>query len=455
MSETENRPVVIVGAGIAGLTLGSLLVKGGKSVILVEREKQLGGLARSFRYDGFTFDIGPHRFHTDDQDVLAFIKEVFKEEHIVISRKSGVYMFGKYFDWPLAFSSLFRMPPIITIRAFFDLLGRRREITNPESFTDYTISKYGKTLYQAFFKYYTEKFIRIPCEEVHVDWATAGINRAVIDKRVKADSLGDLVKGVLLPQKVDTKFIYPKSPGVDHFCEKLANIIRSNGGRILTDTTVSKIDLNGERVTEIKLSDGETIPVEKLVWSGELHSLGKMLNVDSKKLRYLSMICYNIAVNGQPLKDYQWNYYGDRKISINRISVPNLFNSANAPEGHSGINVEITCMEGDNVWQNPNSMINIVKKDLVDTKLLRKSGDIEEIWIERIRNTYPIYDIGYHKNLAEVEAGFDRYDGLMRLGRCGTFWYNNMDHSIKMAMDFASHILTGSKLGDKSTYFPV
>ncbi|MBC8277677.1 MAG: FAD-dependent oxidoreductase, partial [FCB group bacterium] len=209
MTENNQKPILIVGAGIAGLTTAHLLAKAGKNVIVVEMEDTIGGLARSFRYDDFTFDIGPHRFHTDDQEVLQFIKEILGENSMSIPRKSGVYMFGKYFEWPLASSSLFRLPLHIMVKSFFDLIFKHK-IQNPESFSEHTIAKYGNTLYKVFFKYYTEKFIRIPCEEVHVDWALAGINRAVIDKRVKADTLFDLVKGVLLPQKVDTEFIYPR-----------------------------------------------------------------------------------------------------------------------------------------------------------------------------------------------------------------------------------------------------
>ncbi len=54
---------LIVGAGIAGLTIGYELAKKGQKVIIVEKEIRPGGLAKSFRYNGFTFDIGPHRFY--------------------------------------------------------------------------------------------------------------------------------------------------------------------------------------------------------------------------------------------------------------------------------------------------------------------------------------------------------------------------------------------------------
>ncbi len=454
--ETGNSggPIVIVGAGIAGLTLGYMLSKAGKQVILVEQEPVVGGLARSFKYDDFIFDIGPHRFHTDDSEILHFIKDILGDDHLVIPRKSGVYMFGKYFDWPLGSSSLFKLPPNIMVKSFFDLLTKA-EIKNQDSFTEYTISRYGRTLYNSFFKYYTEKFIHIPCEDVHVDWATAGINRAVIDKRVKADTLFDLIKGVLLPQKVDTDFLYPRKPGVYIFSENLAERIRQNGGQILTDTQIEKVERRDSQITEVTLSDGETIPIDKLVWSGELTTLSRMLEVDADSLRYLAMVCYNVVIKGEITRDYQWLYYGDRSITINRISVPKLFNHANSPAGYCGVNVEVTCFEGDQTWQKPEELINTVKRDLLQSKLVSDGSQIEEIWIERIKNTYPVYDLNYKKNLAKVTDDLSQTKNLLLLGRCGTFWYNNMDHSMKMALDYADHILEGKELAGKEAYFNI
>lgn len=456
MLERENNrgPIVIVGAGVAGLTLGYLLSHAGKSVVLVEKEDRVGGLARSYRYGDFTFDIGPHRFHTDDQEVLRFIKEVFEKDHTVIRRRSGVYMFGKYFDWPLGSSSLFKLPPIIMVKAFVDLLSKYK-VTDPDSFTEYTISRYGKTLYKAFFEFYTEKFIHIPCTDVHVDWATAGINRAVIDKRVKSNNLFDLVKGVLLPQKVDTDFLYPSEPGVDHFCEKLAAGIIERDGKIYKDTEVSQISTADGIITEVALTNEEKIPVETLVWSGEIHSVARMLGLGPYPLRYLSMVCYNVAVKGEVNQTYQWIYYGDKRTTINRVTVPHLFNARNIPEGYSGINVEVTCFEGDQTWQHPEIHLPVVRKDIMGSKLISNGKSIEEIWMEKVRNTYPIYDLHYKKNLSVAMNDLEGIKNLLMLGRCGTFWYNNMDHSMKMAMDYADHLITGKEIAGKEVYFAI
>jgi protoporphyrinogen oxidase len=167
------------------------------------------------------------------------------------------------------------------------------------------------------------------------------------------------------------------------------------------------------------------------------------------------MVCYNVAVEGKPTRDYQWTYFADRKTTINRITIGNEFNPANAPEGYSSVNVEITCFEGDHTWNKPESMLNMVKKDLVASRFLHHHQQIGDIWIERVANTYPIYDLPYRKNLASAMEKLSYYHNLLPLGRCGTFWYNNMDHSMKMAMDYAEHILTGKPLEGKETYWTI
>jgi len=98
------------------------------------------------------------------------------------------------------------------IRAGLDLVHPRKACT--ESFEDYIIEKYGRTLYRAFFKPYTEKFLDYTCSNLHRDWAEAGINRATIDKQIRTNSLGALVRSLLFAKNPKTKFLYPKTGGV-------------------------------------------------------------------------------------------------------------------------------------------------------------------------------------------------------------------------------------------------
>jgi prolycopene isomerase len=49
--------VIIIGAGVAGLTCGCLLAKKGMKVLMIEKNQKVGGCCTSFQKDGFSFDL--------------------------------------------------------------------------------------------------------------------------------------------------------------------------------------------------------------------------------------------------------------------------------------------------------------------------------------------------------------------------------------------------------------
>lgn len=278
--------VTIVGAGVAGLTIGYQLSEQGYHVTMVEREATVGGLARSWHYGDYHFDIGPHRFHTENPRVESFLRQALGGEALEISRRSGVRMFGKFHEWPLRPSILASMPPTLMARGAKDLL--LREKLPGESFEADVVNKYGRTLYNIFFKPYTEKFLFHSPSELHRDWGRAGVNRAVIDKRAAADNLWTLLRNTLMPKPVETTFLYPPT-GVGRLSEKLAEGIEKKGGRIILGQAVTKVEAIDWRIEAI-LAAGERIPCENLVWTGPLTDLNRLVGIEGISLKFLSTI---------------------------------------------------------------------------------------------------------------------------------------------------------------------
>jgi protoporphyrinogen oxidase len=449
-----DQDFVIVGAGVAGLTFAHSVLGQGKSARVVERNDHVGGLARSFRYGDFIFDVGPKRFHTEDPEVLAFLLSILGEDYLVVDRSSAVHLFGRYFPWPLDQRALFRLPFRVMLSAGLDLL-RRKLPADENSFTEYTRSRYGDTLYRLFFKPYTEKFLQIPCESVHVDWAKTGINRAVIDKRVKSDSLFDLVRNVLVPRPVVTEFIYPSRGGFGTFCEKLAEAVGSRGGEVLLENTVTAIETSGDRVEEVALADGTRIRPGHLVWSGNLVALARLLGKEPPPIRYLSTVLYNIEVGAAVLQRQQWIYYGGRDTLLSRISITTEMAPYMAPAGKTGLCVEVTGFEGEGAWKDPEALVPQILSDLVRLKLVASERDFGAVHIERVRDTYPIYDLRYKESFAVASRMVKPFKNLKLLGRTGAYWYNNSDHSMKMSLHLARHLLEGSPMKEKEALFEV
>lgn len=60
ISNKEDYPIVIIGAGLGGLVSGAYLAKHGFSVTVIEQHFVPGGYATSFDRDDFTFDVSLH-----------------------------------------------------------------------------------------------------------------------------------------------------------------------------------------------------------------------------------------------------------------------------------------------------------------------------------------------------------------------------------------------------------
>lgn len=440
------RSVTIAGAGVAGLTIGYRLAVEGRAVTVFERNSVVGGLARSFHYGDFHFDVGPHRFHTENPRVAAFIREILQEEAIEIPRKSGVRMFGRFHEWPLRPSVLSSMPFMLMLKGARDLIFR--EHLPGESFEADVVNKYGRTLYEIFFKPYTEKFLFHSPTELHRDWARAGVNRAVIDKRAHSDNLWSLLKNTLLPKPVETTFLYPPT-GVGRYSERLTDGIRTHGARVLLGSPIEDLRAEGERITAVR-AGGAWIPCENLIWTGPLDVINRLLGLTGVDLEYLSTIFYNLEISKPVKLDYQWIYYGGDEI-FSRVSAPVVFASTMAPAGQSGLCVEFTCREGDERWRQPERYTDAILRDLVRTHTIDRASDVAAVHIETVPNTYPIYKLNYLTELTRNLKVLARYRNLLLGGRCGRFWYNNMDHSIGQGLTMADKILRDEVLAEIDT----
>jgi len=435
--------VTIVGAGVAGLTIGYQLAQRGYQVAVLERNAVVGGLGRTFHYGDFHFDVGPHRFHTENPRVNAFIRNILQEEAIEIPRKSGARMFGRFHEWPLRPGILLAMPIKLMIKGAKDLIFR--EHLPGESFEADVVNKYGRTLYDIFFEPYTRKFLFYSPSQLHRDWARAGVNRAVIDKRAQADSLWSLLKTTMLPKPVETMFLYPPT-GVGRFSDKLADGIRSMGGRIVLGEEVTQIATNGRRIAAVHTTS-ERFSCDNVVWTGPLTTLNSLIGVTGVDLEYLSTIFYNFEIGKPPRLDYQWTYFGGDEI-FSRVTAPEAFLPSTVPAGKSGLCVEVTCRQGDERWQNPDALTSAIVSDLVRTGMIAHASDVERLHIERVPFTYPIYKLNYLAELTRNLRDLGQYSNLLLAGRCGRFWYNNMDHSIGQGLTMADKILRGQVLSE-------
>ncbi len=422
-----SKKVVIVGGGVAGLTLAERLIASGRGidVTVLERESSPGGLARTFSRGGFLFDIGPHRFHTSDPLVSEYLLDILGNDHVTISRSSNVYMAGKYRSWPLTLRSVAGLPLPVLFRSFLDIF--RYDVSDEmRTFADHVISKYGRNIYDFFFRDYTEKFTGCRADELHLDWAEAGVNRALIDKNVKADDLMSLLKGLLTPKPVSTRFYYTSTGGIQTFCDRQAKRITEGGGAVICGCTVTGLEMKLGRVTGVRTSGMGTFESDQVYWSAPVSLL-----FPDAGFRFMDTLVCNIALSKEQKNDYQWCYFGQKEILFSRLTVPRNFRKDTVPEGCDSLIAEIT-IDNEEMRSRPEALKKRLFSDLAAVDALKLEDVIFADW-KVIPETYPLYDLEYRDRL----EGLSIPSGLTLLGRCGSFWYNNMDHSIAQALAMA------------------
>lgn len=441
------KKIVIVGAGIAGLTTAYQLIEAGYNVTVVERDDAVGGLSRTYKDKDFAFDSGPHRFYTKNPEVINFIKDILGDDYLSMKMTSSVYLLGQYYDWPLSMKVVLKLPFKVMASAAVDMVGLMFKKPKPvDTYSEHILQKYGKTLYKIDFDPYTAKFAKVPTNELHSDWAKAGVNRAVINEKVKMDSLFDVVKNTLFPQKENITIIYPNE-GISVFSEVLKKRIEERGGRVLLNTVPTNFECKNKKINQVTLSNGDIIDnLDHIIWTGSINEVADLLHLPKKELEYLNIITYNVKLKGTPKMKDQWIYYVDDDLIFNRLYNTVQFSPYKAPKGYYGLCVEVTCRNDSPLMSEPESIYDRVISDLKKVRLIDHDEEIVGISHQLLYQAYPIYKVNYR---TELRKAFDdinnSVDNLTLAGRNGLFWYNNMDHSIENAFDTVKNIKQGKR----------
>ena len=108
-----SKKIAIIGAGFSGLSASCYLAKAGYEVTVYEKHSQLGGRARSYSQDGFTFDMGPSWYWMPDvfeKFFADFNKKVSDYYDLIrLSPSYRVYFKDDFFDVPASLQGLYEL----------------------------------------------------------------------------------------------------------------------------------------------------------------------------------------------------------------------------------------------------------------------------------------------------------------------------------------------------------
>ncbi len=463
----SGRNAVIIGAGPAGLTASYELVRNGYLPLILEKDRLIGGIARTEKHRGFCFDMGGHRFFTKSDYVNSVWTEMLGPDFMVRQRQSRIYYNKKLLNYPPqiknTLQSLGLGESARVIGSYFrSKIFPRSPIV---SFQDWVTNAFGDRLFRIFFESYTEKVWGIRCSELRAEWAA---------QRIRSLSLGSAIRGFFTKKNQNVRslidsFHYPRlGPGM--MWDAMKERIEKLGGNIQMKSDVVSIVRNNNRVRYVvaRTENGNKclIPADIFISSMPLSELilkfdppaPQDISISARALKYRSYVTVCLIVDNPELFPDNWIYVHEPHVRVARIqNYKNWSPALVADQSKTGLGMEYFCNEGDRFWSMPDrDLISTAVREL-EALSICKAGKVIDGVVYRIPKAYPVYDENYSEAVDKIYSWCSEICNLRTIGRNGLHRYNNLDHSMLTGMYAVRSLIKGEnydlrKVNDEQEY---
>jgi len=499
-----SKYAIIIGAGPAGLTTAYELIKRTDICpIILEKSDKIGGISRTEVYKGNRIDIGGHRFFSKSKIVMQWWQNIMpiqgapaKDElntstetkkkqiesklvlngpdpeitdrvMLIRSRLSRIFFLKKFFNYPISINwetlSSLGFVKIIKIGWTYFLI-KLFPIKDIKTLEDFFISRFGKELYETFFKDYTEKVWGVPCSEIDSSWGAQRIKELSIYKAIVHVLKSIFVKNKTIEQKnIETslieQFMYPKL-GPGQMWEIVAAIIEEKGGKLIMNADVTSLHLESNSISEVKYKDLEnnivmtlrgdyffsTMPIKHLIRCMGTYVPNEVKRV-SEGLIYRDFITVGLLLNRLEIENYggkvsdNWIYIQEKDVKIGRLQIFNNWSPyLIANENNIWIGLEYFCNVGDDLWnKDDDEFIDFAISELESIRIIKKE-DVLDKTIIKVPKAYPAY-FGTYSEFHFIKDYTDSFENLFLIGRNGMHKYNNQDHSMLTAITAVDNII--------------
>jgi len=462
----DAHSTVIAGGGPAGLTAAYELTKHGHKCIVLEYENALvGGISRTDQYKGYRFDIGGHRFFSKSAEINALWREILGDELITRSRLSRIHYDGKFFDYPLKpLDAFLKLGPITSARMALSYARARLRPIRPErSFEDWVVNRFGRLLFEVFFKTYTEKVWGMPTSAISADWAAQRIKGLSLVRAVVDGLFGKLLHkpgGEVVKTLID-RFQYPRL-GPGQMWEAARDQIVARGNPVQMDRRVVGIEHDGSHVHAMLTVDADgrryrykgdhflsTLPVRHLIRAMSPQPPREVVEA-AEALSYRDFLTVVLIVDDPDTFPDNWIYVHDPGVKLGRIQNFKNWSPDLVPDqSKSSLGLEYFCFEGDDLWGMSDADLVALGRAEIGKLGLVDPAKVVDGCVVRMPKAYPVYDDHYQTHLDVIRTWLGRFENLELAGRNGMHKYNNQDHSMMTALLAARNILG---LGDFDTW---
>lgn len=455
----KKNNAYIIGAGVTGLSAAYNLSKSNKYYVTVfDKADKIGGMALTFKKDGYFLDLGPHKFFSNLKNREKEVLDIIGDDNLLkIKKESQIRLFNRFIDFPVGLVDILKINPITGLSMGIDyglsiikkILIKKTEKT----YKDYLSNRFGSVAYNLTFAPYAQKIWGNP-ETLDKDLAAT---------RVAAPNLLEMIKQMIFKVKSKTTisadfFHYPKY-GSGILLDRLATKINKTGGHIKTSSPLESIEVNKNSVISFTINNNKillgkndifisTIPIETLVSLSNIKN--NSLTENTKKLQYRNILLVYLVINKNNISNQNWYFFPEKKYIFNRVFEQKNFSSFMIPKNKTVLCCEITCNDIDKIWNESSdqSTINTVTEQLIECNLINKA-DIRDTFTKRLNHGYPIYFVGYKKILDNIFSKLDSITNLFTIGRQGGYNYVGMIDCFDIGIKTTDHLLGSKQFSSK------
>lgn len=421
----NKKKIIILGAGLAGLSAAWHLQKRGLDCLIFEKESEVGGLCRSKQIKGFTFDYDGHLLHFRNPYTFGLIKSLLGKNIVAHKRQALVHSFDRYIRYPFQ-SNLYGLPPEVNQECLLGITeaykaGSRHDKKNRD-FLEWINQTFGKGIARHFMVPYNLKFWTVPPEELICDW---------LKDFVPVPSLIQVIEGAVAESKREVGynacFWYPKKGGINQVPLGLAKQIRN----IRLNCPVVEIDLKKKIIST---GSGSSYAFDVLIntvalpeMSRLIKGLGREIKSSFKKLKWNSIFNLNLGVRKKDHLRRHWVYFPEKDISFFRVGFPHNFSSDLVQKNQSSIYAEVSYSPTRPL--DKKSIVLRIENDLKKVGILCQTDKVLLRDTNDIKYGYPIYDHAYQASRDKIIA-FLKEHKIIVCGRYGSWQYMSMEDAI-------------------------
>lgn len=436
-----NKVTLIVGGGVTGLTAAYLLARGGRKVIVAEKENDIGGLCKSMELDGIRFDLGPHVFlYTPYPECDRFILDVLKDEELITGKfQFAVHAKGRYWRFPNQLQVPF-YPWKYKKEILAGLLNRTQGHGPADSLMHWISGKSGISFYKDLFEDLFLKKALLPGNEVHKDWYLR-VDRNIFNQKepMNRPPLPELAK-MLLSKMKSSKFYYPEK-GFERFVQCLWEEFTRLGGDTILGCGPLDFEREEGRIKSVKVK-GRHYDVDSVVWTGSVNELNRVLGQDeAPQLEYVTIYSVYLTYDTDKGMDrpFVYTYHPDPDLIFNRIYYPgNIFRNR-TPSGREGINLEFNMSKEDNAFSDREIIDRCIQD--IEKLGLYQAGQLRQHRLVKLDQIMPIYSLDYEEKMDAAFSGIHQIHNLFSIGRQGGYYFCLSPNAVYQGLKMADHLL--------------